>query len=109
MRYATTGEILNGAPIYGYGGKQAFFSVGCCWWTSDAADLGKVAGSGLPCCPHCGSLLMEGPLEYFIQAARTNPGHYGILGLKSFVAAHAGNSPTCRSDWDDYCGQVRAG
>lgn len=33
----------------------------CSWW-GPIADVGKTP-SGLPCCPHCGSVLFEYPTE----------------------------------------------
>lgn len=54
---------------------------------------------GLPCCPYCGSVLMQGPLEEFIAAAKGRPEHHGVGGLDSFVAAH---SSPCHRTWDEY-------
>lgn len=34
------------------------YGAGCTWWDS-IRQVGKTQGSGLPCCPHCGSVLYE--------------------------------------------------
>jgi hypothetical protein len=33
------------------------YGVGCTWW--DTIDNASSKRSGLPCCPHCGSVLMQ--------------------------------------------------
>lgn len=93
---------------------MAFFSVGCCWWTSFPEDLGSTVGgpaevngkkvnwAGLPCCPHCGSVLMQGPLTEFIEQAKANPDHYGKGGIETFLKSHHRNSSTCHKEWDLY-------
>ena len=113
-------DILAQSPdVPGYGGgKWAFYSVHCCWWTSFPEDLGSLppmrfdsktghvvddpGGNGLPCCPHCGSVLMQAPLEKFIESAQQNPAHYGPGGLETFVKTHSRNSKYCAQRWDDY-------
>jgi hypothetical protein len=113
-------EILEQSPdLPGYGGgKWAIYSISCCWWTSFPEDLGESApmkwdpetgrishnpgGHGLPCCPHCGSLLMQAPLEKFVAEAREHPDYYGKLGLEVFVRSHSRNSKRCFRDWDRY-------
>lgn len=64
---------------------QAYYSIGCCWWTDVSEDLGAlpsmtvVAGAdpySLPCCPYCGSPLMQGELSKFIAQAYTQVDHY---------------------------------
>lgn len=114
--------ILKRSPSYD-GEKTAYYSVGCIWWTSFPIDLGntvkrggyprgmiikhpdgteKTIGDdhpGLPCCPHCGSLLMQAPLEKFIKSAEANPAHYGKGKLKTFIDAHSRNSQSCRKEW----------
>lgn len=115
-------DILKSSPdCSGYGGgKWAIYSVGCCWWTSfPDTDLGttrpfsikiKSAGGvvknvdafGLPCCPHCGAMLMQTPLEKFVECARNNPDHYGPRGLNAFVDAHSKNCNTCHQKWSEY-------
>lgn len=112
-------EVVRRAPdVPGYGGgKWAVYSVGCCWWTSnpstagstepvirparfsDGDENGNVTLPGLPCCPSCGSVLMQAPLEEFVDASRAKPEHFGRGGLASFIAAH--NSP-CHPTWDGY-------
>lgn len=102
------GEIEAQAPeVPGWGGgKWAVYSVGCCWWTTRPADLGhrdvKEVGQGLPCCPHCGSMLLQAPLADFLKAARAEPGHYGPGGLGTLARAWAGNVETCHRGWAEY-------
>lgn len=114
-------EAAPDCPGYG-GGKWAVYAVGCCWWTSNpstAAHAPAVPWSdrfgpkpegmpdelpGLPCCPTCGSVLMQAPLIDFIDSAREKPEHFGKGGLVSFVAAH--NSP-CHPHWDGYLLEVQ--
>lgn len=101
----TLEEILEQSPeIEAYGGGQwAMYGVGCCWWTSFPEDLGAIPISHLPCCPHCGSVLLQAPLEKFIQAARDNPKHYGgNFGIETFILAHSRNADFCFSDWESY-------
>lgn len=85
-------------PMYG-GGQWAMYAIGCCWWTSFPEDLG-VNTADLPCCPYCGSLLLQAPLEKFVATAREQPDHYGPGGLDNFVAAHSRNvtRPDKRTD-----------
>ena len=40
--------MLNNKIVYG---------VGCVWW--DSINQAGKKTNGLPCCPHCGSVLME--------------------------------------------------
>ena len=111
-------EILEKSPRIKGWGKTAFYSIGCCWWTSFPKDLGKLApvkynhetkmiepnpgGPGLPCCPHCGSLLMQAPLDDFIKSAKETPFHYGEGGLDVFVQSHERNSHCCFTKWAMY-------
>lgn len=100
-------RILEEAPKTRYGdadhkGRIAIYSVGCCWWTSDPKDLGRRYPGPLPCCPHCGSMLMQAPLDKFIEAAQKNPDHYGPYGLRTFILAHARNINTCHRRWSEY-------
>lgn len=107
--------IVSGArdcPGYG-GGKWAVYGVGCCWWSSNPSDAGRspsitrparfgegtIEVPGVPCCPNCGSVLMQAPLEKFVAAGKGDPEHYGAGGLATFVAAHAA---PCHERWDDY-------
>jgi len=116
-------QILTESPdIPGYGGgKWAMYSMGCCWWTSFPEDLGRtgspidemiiVSESGnetavtppsFPCCPHCGSLLMQAPLLDFIKQAHGKPNHFGEGGIDTFIAAHHRNSSQCYERWHHY-------
>ncbi len=50
----------------------------CTWW--DTIDQCSKLPSGLPCCPHCGSVLFEAANEKewwqgVDEAEKTNPGH----------------------------------
>ena len=117
-------EIKDVSPRYEYccdpetGEKNiqmAFYSISCCWWTSFAEDLGhtepaqtirngKPIGklNSLPCCPNCGSLLLQAPLLKFLKAAEENPGHYGEKGLNALLTAHHRNSMICYQKWEQY-------
>lgn len=98
-------------PAYG-GGKWAMYSFGCCWWTSFPEDLGTTKdfplpciprdGYELPCCPHCGSVLLQAPLASFIEAARASPNYYGRHGLVAFAAGHSRNADYCHDGWRPY-------
>lgn len=119
----TLDEILAESPKLkgreGREGQTAFYSVFCCWWTSFPDDLGragrrtdqldagewermKVDDDGIPGCPHCGSVLMEAPLQEFIASAAQNPDHYGPGRLSAFERAHERNAHCCHRDWEDY-------
>lgn len=118
-------EILDQSPdVPGYGGgKWAMYSVHCCWWTSFPDDLGQLppvkydpkvkrikpnpGGHGLPCCPHCGSVLMQAPLDKFVQAAQASHEHYGDFGIDAFLEAHSRNSKKCHRSWDQYNSDIR--
>jgi hypothetical protein len=96
-------QIECAAPnVRGYGGgKWAMYSVGCCWWTTDPKAMGE-REHNLPCCPHCGSVLMQAPLPKFLRSARNSPEHYGPGGLAAFAAAHSSNATMCRNSWELY-------
>lgn len=91
-------QILADAPdCPGYGGGPwAIYGARCCWWTSDGATHGGRKPSGLPCCPHCGGVLFQAPLEDFLRSAEQAhpPAH-----LAAFIVAH--NAP-CHPSWDAY-------
>lgn len=63
--------------------KRVVYGINCVWWDT----IGKVAikeGTGLPCCPHCGSVLMEiDSLETWWAnvAEYENSGHSGYQGM----------------------------
>ena len=84
------------------------YSMGCTWWTSFPDDLGNTADVSpiveakieileqpgkvieipppqFPCCPHCGSLLMQAPLFDFIKQSRQNESHFGEAGILNFT------------------------
>lgn len=116
----TIEQILKESPTiesYG-GGKWAFYSANCCWWTSFPEDLGSLppvrydetkmrlvpnpGGPRLPCCPHCHSVLLQAPLEDFIKSAQANPAYYGPLGIDIFTMSHERNSKSCFRTWAAY-------
>lgn len=101
----TLEEIMAESPrsAFGEGEQMAAFSVSCCWWTTFPGEAGRRGEYALPCCPHCGSMLMQAPLRDFVAAAKRNREHYGVGGLAAFVAAHSKNSETCHDTWDEYC------
>ena len=58
--------------------ETAVYGANCRWW--DIIRKTARNGSGLPCCPHCGSVLFEMPLgEWWTNVdaheARGNPGY----------------------------------
>jgi hypothetical protein len=112
-------QILEESPVVpGYGEKLAFYSTRCAWWTSFPEDLGKLppikydpiskrmlsnpGGPALPCCPHCKSVLMQAPLDKFIETAKSNPTHYGSMGIDLFTQTHERNSKRCFPRFADY-------
>lgn len=63
---------------------RVVYGARCLWW--DSIDkCGRVPGSGLPGCPHCGSVLYEVPsdAEWWNGArkyeASGNPGYVAML------------------------------
>ena len=86
----------------------AYYGATCCWWATDPGDLGHVDPSddpisSLPCCPHCGGVLLQMPLADFLKSARSAPeGFYGPYGLDAFALAHAANSDGCAKSWRAY-------
>ena len=93
--------IMESPPIMHLGGEQwAFYSIACCWWTSFPDDLGQLP-DGLPCCPHCRSVLLQAPLLNFVAAAQRRPEHYGPGGIENFIKAHHRNNLHGRQ-WSDY-------
>jgi len=114
-------DDLYAKGCYSEGSAQAYYSIGCCWWTDLPGDLGssppttsRPDGKGgfiigpakegeegshsLPCCPGCGSMLMQGDLAKFINGALAKPEHYG--DLENFWRAR-GRVP-CEKDWKRY-------
>lgn len=83
------------------GGGRAYYAARCPWWTIFGDDLGGRGEPPLPCCPHCGSMLLEAPALDFIAKAEENPSHYGEGGLATFVAAFHRNGQHA-SGWDGY-------
>lgn len=85
------------------GGKVAIYSVHCCWWTSCRGNVSTRRAFGdrsdLPCCPYCGGVLTEAPLDKFIATAKGNPSHYGAWELWAFAQAH---ERPCRRRWKNY-------
>lgn len=115
-------KLLKESPMLkGYADEpiqMAFYSINCCWWTSFPEDLGLLppvaydpnknrivknpGGPRLPCCPHCGSVLMQAPLIDFIESAKTTPTHYGKYELETFIASHERNCKSCFRNWERY-------
>lgn len=119
-------QILQQSPMLeGYDKEpiqMAFYSAGCCWWTSYPDDLGKLppikfvpgpdgkagkmiqnpGGHSIPCCPHCHSVLYQAPLKNFVSYANEKPASYGKHGMKTFVASHERNSKFCYQRWEAY-------
>lgn len=115
-------KILETSPyLEGYADvpiQMAFYSTGCCWWTSFPEDLGQTApmrydegkhtvvsdrkGHRLPCCPHCSSLLLQAPLRNFIEQAKGQVEHYGPSGVDAFIVSHERNCRICFTHWKNY-------
>lgn len=63
-------------------GSTIVYGVGCVWW--DSIDkAGRRDGSGLPCCPHCASVLLQvTEREWWTGAMKqesTQPGYSATL------------------------------
>lgn len=98
----TIERIKEESPFYeDHGSQMAFYAVGCCWWTSFREDLAKHP-SGLPCCPHCKSVLLQANLVPFLENAEAYPEHYGSHGLEAFLLAYHRNSDWCGRNWQRY-------
>lgn len=110
-QYRGLGE-LSDHGCYAEEEPQAYYSVGCCFWTDLPEELGchaptHVQASGLPapsfslpCCPSCGALLLQAALLKFVQAAEGNATHYGTNGIEAFWAARG--AVPCKGTWDEY-------
>jgi hypothetical protein len=60
--------------------RRVVYGARCMWW--DTIDKASSKPSGLPCCPHCGGVLMEMPdIEgWYIQAKKyEDDGHPGYV------------------------------
>jgi hypothetical protein len=73
-------------PLRGHGPSTVdsdlmVYGVGCCWFD----NISKVSKhpSGLPCCPFCGSLLMQAPTASYWRDAQKyeDDGHPGYVAL----------------------------
>jgi len=78
----------------------AFYAMRCMWWTTNPKDLGELPDAELPCCPYCGSVLLQGDAEMFLRAAADDPQHYGAGGLATFAAAHHGSGLHSTTGWN---------
>ena len=86
---------------------QAYYSIHCCYWTNRGEDLGATGNDrqSIPCCPSCGSPLLQAPLISFVESAIANPTHYDSeRGLDLFWIAR-GFTP-CRTKWAEYATEV---
>ena len=84
------------------------YAVHTCWWCILSDNPYSLPPDHqLPCDPR-GSVLMQGELGKFLEAAKANPDHYGKHGLKAFMAAYHGNlltddgRPTSLERWAKY-------
>jgi hypothetical protein len=59
------------------------YAVGCSWWDSISKAASKP--SGLPCCPGCGSVLMETPSEAQWWADVENHERNGHPGYRKMI------------------------
>lgn len=62
------------------------YSAGCTW-NESISEVAKTGAGGLPCCPHCGSVLFELPNEakWFGGAAKHDKTHEGYLEFIKWV------------------------
>jgi len=83
--------------------QWAYYSTGCCWWTSFAADVVEGDGGSLAC-PHCDALVLQMSLLAFLESSVFNAerGFYGKHGLDVFYASHERNVHTCHQVFSDY-------
>lgn len=80
-----------------------FWSMNCCFWTDKSSELGAMnlsSDHGLPCCPSCGSPLLQGELTKFLESAYANPAHYGEAGLDNFWRSRGVGK--CYKTFDEY-------
>lgn len=98
----TLQEIKDAIP------DTIWYSVNTCWWTHRETDL-RTLPNGIPCDPRGGVLMMDDG-KSFLTAAEANPAHYGVHGLKTFIASHNDNCiissddrrNTCMRSWKEY-------
>lgn len=111
MTFKHIDDLLEKSPVLPGGHKKTFYSVHCCWWTTFPEDLGSTVREtikvgpdpdhmrdidfSLPCCPHCGSVLFEAPLQDFVADAKQDLAHYGEFGLDALIEAHSRMSKAC--------------
>lgn len=57
-----------GLPASPPADSRIVYGARCVWWDSIANAATKPGG--LPCCPHCGGVLMEVPTEAFVTWLR---------------------------------------
>lgn len=100
-RIPTREDVLAADKVY-YGAQT-------CWWTIDPKDLHEHPKvPGLPTDPRGGVLLETPSPEAFLEAAESNPDHYGRRGMDAFWAAYNGvitvadGRPTCFNSWHQY-------
>lgn len=93
--------------------KMIYYGARTCWWTHDAAHLGKTPplpenfrpkgatsdfGAGIPCDPRGGVLFQTEDVEGFLSQAENNASKYGENGIAAFIASHHLNCKTNKGD-----------
>lgn len=92
--------------------RECVFAISTPWWSLYEEAWMPYSSGRLPCDPR-GSMLMQGELAKFWQAALAKQEHYGKHGLAALIAAFQGNvevqtadgrgwRPTSLNNWDAY-------
>ena len=94
MNKITEDNILELSPhIPQMGGRYAFISQNCTWWTTFPEDLKKApAPFNMPICPYCGSTLLQEELEPWLKLNKDNR---DCEGMKRLFLAHHRNAFKC--------------
>lgn len=58
------------------------YGARCTWW-DDISKVGKLVGTGLPCCPHCKSVLFQLEDEKWFEGMKKYEaeGHPGYVAM----------------------------
>lgn len=92
--------------------RECVYAIHTPWWSLYEERWMPYRSGNLPCDPR-GSMLLQGNLSVFWDAALENPDHYGKHGIDALVAAFHGNvevmtsdgrgwRPTSLAKWDHY-------
>lgn len=90
----TEDNIFDKSPeVSSLGGKWAFVSQHCTWWTTFPDDLKSPPPPfNMPVCPYCRSTLTQSPLEDFMEH---NIRNRDKDGMKRLLLAHDKNATRC--------------